>query len=106
MEAGTYYYFDAQQRGLFSIPAPGRLGNTGRNFFTGPSLFNLDLTIGKQFRVTERQNLQFRLEIQNATNTPSFGFPTAVVTSTVFGRVRDSVVSSSRKMQLALKYNF
>jgi hypothetical protein len=104
--AGTLFYFDAQQRGLFSIPSPGRLGNTGRNFFTGPSSFNLDLTLGKQIRIAERHTLQFRLEMQNVTNTPSFGFPTAVVTSTVFGRVRDSVVSSSRKMQLALRYNF
>lgn len=40
------------------------------------------------------------------TNIPTFGFPTATITSTLFGRIRDSVVSQSRQVQMALKYTF
>jgi len=105
-EAGTTFFFTADERARFSIPAPGTLGNTGRNFFTGPGFFQLDLTVAKSFRIVEGVNLQYRLEMQNATNTPSFAFPTAVVTSPTFGRIRDAVVSSSRRIQMALKFIF
>jgi len=105
-ESGTNFFFNQQQRAQFSAPAPGELGNTGRNFFTGPRFFNLDLLLGKKFYFTETTNLEFRAEMQNATNTPAFDFPTAVVNSSTFGRIRGSVVNSARRVQLALKFNF
>lgn len=64
------------------------------------------MMLGKRFRFTENQNLELRVEATNVTNTPSFGIPTATITSSVFGRIRDGVVSSSRKVQFAIKYNF
>ncbi len=105
-ESGTNFFFNQTQRANFSSPAPGELGNTDRNFFTGPPLFRLDLTLGKKFAITEKSNLEFRAEMQNVTNTPAFAFPTATLTSSTFGRIRDGVVSSSRHIQLALKFNF
>jgi len=105
-ESGTNFFFTQDQRSKFSFPAPGQLGNTGRNFFTGPPLFRMDLTVGKKILLTEGSNLEFRAEMQNVTNSPSFAFPTAVFTSSTFGRIRDSVVSSSRHIQLAVKLNF
>jgi hypothetical protein len=116
--SGTEFYFDVltrgaafdaatNKRGIFSIPAPGQLGNTGRNFFTMPSFFNLNLSIGKRMRITENQNIEYRLEMQNATNTPSFGLPeSATITNTLFGRARGNTTSTARKIQMALKYNF
>jgi hypothetical protein len=103
---GTIFFFDPSQRGMFSIPAPGALGNTGRNFFTGPRSFQVDMLLAKRVRIAENHSLQFRVEAQNVTNTPSFGFPTATITSTIFGRIRDSVTSGPRRVQLAVKYNF
>ncbi|MFN2500372.1 MAG: hypothetical protein ABR557_14935, partial [Pyrinomonadaceae bacterium] len=47
-EAGTNFFFTQTQRANFSAPAPGELGNTGRNFFTGPPLFRMDLTLGNE----------------------------------------------------------
>nr|MBA3714620.1 hypothetical protein [Pyrinomonadaceae bacterium] len=105
-ESGTNFYFTAEQRALFSAPAPGEFSNTGRNFFTGPPFFNLDMTLGKRIRFDESRNLELRLEAQNATNTPSFDFPTTGLANSTFGRVRDGVVSSSRKVQIAAKFNF
>ncbi|HEX5709413.1 MAG TPA: TonB-dependent receptor [Pyrinomonadaceae bacterium] len=105
-ESGTNFFFNAQQRGLFSAPAPGEFGNTGRNFFTGPSLFNLDLMIGKKFYFTEVINFEVRAEMQNATNTPAFDFPTAIVNNSTFGRIRGAVVNTARRVQLSAKFNF
>ena len=39
-------------------------------------------------------------------NHPVFGFPTNTVTSTIFGRIRNSVTSGSRKVTLGVKYYF
>jgi hypothetical protein len=104
--SGRNAYFTPEQVAQFFAPAAGDLGNTGRNFFTGPRLFQLDLTVGKRIKIDETRNIELRFEAQNATNTPSFGFPTAVITSTSFGVINDAVVSASRKVQLAAKFNF
>lgn len=105
---GTEFLFNQQERMSFFTPPPGELGNTTRNFFELPHTFSFDMTIKKQTRITERQNIEFRLEMQNVTNTPSFGaLPnSAIITSTVFGRMRGAVSSGPRRMQLVLKYNF
>jgi len=47
----------------------------------GPGLFNLDASIFRNFRLTERFTLQFRTEAFGATNTPQFGQPGATVSS-------------------------
>ena len=119
--AGTNFIFTPEQIARFSTPAPGELGNTGRNFFTGPRFFNLDLTLRKKFFFGERRNLEFRADINNLTNTPSLEFPTATTSGIglqspgftgtpslngLFGRIRDSVNSNSRRIQLGIKFNF
>jgi hypothetical protein len=116
--SGTEFYFNSGQigtafntatntRGMFSIPEPGKLGTLPRNFFNPPRLFNLDLALGKRTRITETQQIEYRLEMQNATNTASFGLPnSAIITSSLFGRSRGNTVSSARKIQMALKYYF
>ncbi|HEY0079974.1 MAG TPA: TonB-dependent receptor [Pyrinomonadaceae bacterium] len=105
-ESGTNFFFTQDQRARFSAPAPGEFSNTGRNFFTGPSFFNLDLMVGKKIYLTERMNFEIRAEMQNATNTPAFDFPTAVITNNTFGRIRGAVVNTARRVQLAAKFNF
>lgn len=99
-------FFTAEQRAQFFAPAPGEFSNTGRNFFTGAPQYQLDLTLGKRIRFDESRNLELRLEAQNATNTPSFGFPVAIISDQSFGQVNGNTVSGSRKVQLAAKFNF
>jgi hypothetical protein len=106
-QIGSAFNTTTNTRGQFSVPAPGQLGNLPRNFFVTPRFFNIDVTIAKRTRITERQNVEFRLEMQNALNHPSFGQPnSAIITSALFMRMRAAVVSGQRRMQLALKYNF
>lgn len=105
-ENGTNYWFSAEQRAMFSQPAPGELGNTPRNYFISPRRFQMDLSLSKKFKFSERYSFDLRAEATNAPNVPSFGLPTATANSSVFGRIRDSVVSSSRRIQVSGKFNF
>jgi hypothetical protein len=103
---GRNVFFTPDEQTVFFAPPAGELGNLGRNFFTGPKQFQLDMTLTKRIRFTESLNLELRAEAQNITNTPAFDFPTAVISNAAFGQVNGAVVSSSRKVQLAAKFNF
>jgi hypothetical protein len=107
VENGRTFWFDSAQRALFSQPGPGEIGNTGRNFFNTPTLFEVDLTLGKTFRFTETTSLEIRGEMQNLTNHVNQDNPTATTTSGTFGRIDDSgVIVPARKIQLSAKFHF
>ena len=105
-EDGLVWYFNQAERGRFTTPGTGELGNVGRNFFRGDRVLNLDFSLAKKTRLTERFNLELRGDFTNVTNSPSFGFPTTTITSATFGRIRDTVSSSSRQTMVAAKINF
>jgi hypothetical protein len=74
---------------------------------------NVDFSLNKSTRITERTSLQFRAEVFNLTNTFSFSAaqPNSTLTSSSFGTVVPANVSSSsgtapRYVQLSLKFNF
>jgi hypothetical protein len=69
----------------FPAPALGQRGTLGRNTFTGPRYFNVDLALAKSFRVN-RADLQLRLESFNAFDTVNFLNPDANMASGTFGR--------------------
>jgi hypothetical protein len=52
-----------------------RLGTTGFNSLRGPGLVNWDFGVTREFSITERWKLQFRMESFNFTNTPHFDVP-------------------------------
>ena len=56
----------------FAIAAPGTFGNQGRNVFSSPDFFNIDMTIQKQFVITERWKVQLRADAFNILNHPNF----------------------------------
>jgi len=103
---GFVFYFDEAQRAKFSIPAAGSIGNTARNFFESSRFVNFDASFAKHLKLAERYNLEIRADITNLTNTPTFGLPTTSFISATFGRIRDSVLSSSRKIQMGARFYF
>jgi hypothetical protein len=105
-ENGIVWYFDPDERARFSTPGAGEFGNTGRNAFRGDSFYTLDFGIQKRLRSFRGHEIQLRADATNVTNTPSFGFPTLTTTSATFGRIRDTVATASRKIQVAVKYSF
>jgi len=59
----------------FALQPQYTFGNSGRNTVIGPPLFSVDTTLDKDFRFTERFNLQLRLDAFNLFNHPNFGSP-------------------------------
>jgi hypothetical protein len=55
-----------------------RFGNSGRNQLRGPGMINVDTSIHRSFRLTERTGAQFRAEIFNISNTSHFADPAAM----------------------------
>jgi len=106
------WWFSIEELALFGQPAPGQQGNTPRNFFIGPSFFQLDASLSKKFRFTERLSFDLRFDATNLTNTPNFNFPTAVypangnLTGSLFGRINADVVNASRRAQVSGRLNF
>ena len=89
----------------FALPALYTFGNAGRNILRGPGFVNLDSSIMKRFYPVERQFLEFRCELFNATNTPSFGLPSSTIGTSSAGRIT-SLQSINRQIQFALRYEF
>ena len=90
----------------FGIPAVGTLGTAGVGTLRAPSFFNFDASVGKKFYVTERQYVDFRMEMFNAFNHVSFGPPGRDITSpSSFGQIT-SQIQGARNIQFGLKYYF
>jgi len=56
-------------------PRPFRFGTSGRSVLRGPGFANLDLSLVRSFRITERITTDFRVDAFNFTNTPLFNNP-------------------------------
>ena len=88
----------------FSNEQMGQFGNARRRFFHGPGLNNFNMVLAKTGHLTERTELQFRVEAFNVFNHAQFYNPSGEINSGSFG-----VVTSARDpriMQLGLKVSF
>jgi len=89
------------------------LGNLGRNQIVGPRLFDLDFSIFKNIKVSERISTQFRVEMFNVLNHPSFLAP---INNAVLFNSNGSVTSNAgaidttstdaRQIQFGMKINW
>src|SRR5262249_43378480 len=89
----------------FAPPPPNTYGNVGRNIFSGPSYVNLDLSLFRKFRLTERVGAEFRAESFNFTNTPHFNRPGTTLGNADFGLVTGTL-GDPRRIQFGLKLTF
>ncbi len=83
---------------------PGQFGNEGRNAVRGPGLATVDLSLFRNFGVTESTRLQFRAEAFNIVNHPNFMLPENDLASPEFGQILQA--APPRLLQLALKFIF
>jgi hypothetical protein len=82
---GGVRFLDTKQ---FSAPANGAFGNTGRNAFRGPGLYNVDVSAGRSFawrRLGESGRLAVRADVFNLLNHANLNNPFSVLTSGAFG---------------------
>ncbi|HEY1463046.1 MAG TPA: TonB-dependent receptor [Terriglobales bacterium] len=59
----------------FANPASGTFGNTGRNTLIGPGFTDVDLSLAKEFTLTERFNLEIKADAYNAFNHINYANP-------------------------------
>jgi hypothetical protein len=92
---------------VFQRPDDFTLGNSPRALGSvrSPWSFTTDLSLGKQFRLREEMNIEFRLEAHNALNHPVFGTPGTQVDDESFGTITYTTVGP-REIQLGFKFNF
>jgi hypothetical protein len=96
----------------FGPPAVGTVGNAPKDVIRGPGINNWDLSLFKNFKLTERFKLQFRTEGYNAFNHTQFsGLDTTArfdqqgrQTSGTFGSF--TAARNPRRVQLALRLFF
>jgi hypothetical protein len=94
----------------FSLEPFGTFGNAGRNTVIMPGRNDWDFSAIKDFRVTERQSVQFRFEGFNFANHPNWGNPGLTWGQNVRPASNFGVISSTaiamRELQFGLKYLF
>jgi hypothetical protein len=97
---GGFQWFT--NNGNFTNPAVGTFGNCSPQLgaLRGPHYNHVDLSLHKDFLLTERFKLQFRTDFVNAFNHVSLNAPNMGLGSTM-GQVTSA--QSSRNIQLALK---
>jgi hypothetical protein len=89
----------------FAIPAPYTFGNLGRNSLRSEWFRNSDCSLLKRFPITDRAQLEFRVEAFNVLNDVVFAAPGNVINGPNFG-VITSTANTPRQLQLALKLSF
>ena len=96
-----YQWFDAS---AYSAPATGQFGNCpAQGPLRGSGYADIDLSLQKDFRVTERMRFQFRTDFVNAFNHVNLNAP-ATALGTNMGLINSS--QDPRNIQFALKFYF
>ncbi|HKD06781.1 MAG TPA: carboxypeptidase-like regulatory domain-containing protein [Bryobacteraceae bacterium] len=89
----------------FAVPAQYTYGNSGRNILRGDNLVQTDLTLMREFGISEARRLEFRAEFFNAFNHTVFANPGTSINLSSGGQV-SSTLNSARIIELALKFYF
>ena len=98
------------------VPQAGKVGNLGRNTFTGPGYKNVDLSVVKHMAVGERMKIQARVEMFNAFNMTNLALPERRLRDVYFGlssRTQDVAGGlpgmgggGPRAIQLAIQFSY
>src|SRR5437762_3154145 len=94
-------------------PAPGTLGNSGRNTLEGPGMFQLDIAVSRTFPIAEKKTIQLRAEAFNLPNHLNPSIPVVATNQGSFGKIQSDISGTSglssgdpRILQFALKIVF
>jgi hypothetical protein len=101
-QRNEYRWFDPS---AFAVRAPFTWGNAARNMLFTPGDMIFDVSLMKNFTITERVRLQFRSEFFNMPNHTNLGAPGAnISTTSAVGRITSA--GDPRQIQLGLKVLF
>jgi len=80
-------------------------GNLSRNTFRGPFQQNWDVSLGKNFRITEATNFKFTTDFFNIWNHPIFGNPSGIFEASGFGQIT-ATKGTPRLIQFSGRFSF
>jgi hypothetical protein len=84
--------------------APATFGSSGIGAIRGPGFWNVDFTLQKQFRFTERQRLEVRGSFFNLFNHANLGNPNTTQLNSIFGQITST--TAPRVAEVGLRYAF
>lgn len=109
-------FADPPLPGVITAPVTGAANilpylGSPRSQLSGPGYERIDMALTKNFPTIESQYLQFRADVFNLFNTPSWGTPSNTSTSSIGGQITGNAFLGNytpdpRFFQLALKYYF
>ena len=102
---GTHSSAEWFNPAAFAAPPAYTFGNAGRNSLYGPSLQTLDVSLAREFRVSEKLGLQIRGEAFNSLNQVNLGTPNRYVNEPQFG-TDTMTMTPGRQMQLSARLSF
>jgi hypothetical protein len=88
----------------YIAPQPGQWGNAGRDSITGPAQFSLNSSLSRTFRMSDRLNLDLRLDCTNLLNHVTFTNWYVTVGSPLFGLPATANAMRSIKTTLRLRF--
>jgi hypothetical protein len=89
----------------FTTPANGTFGDCpAQGPAIGPGYVDADISLQKNFPITERMKIQFRTDFLNAFNHPNFAVPNFSFGTPTFGVINST--QDARQLQFALKFYF
>ncbi|MCU1259032.1 MAG: Outer rane receptor for ferrienterochelin and colicin [Bryobacterales bacterium] len=98
---------DGSLSSAFKIPANNTYGNYGFNTLRGPIFINQDLSVAKNFALTEQFRLQLRGEFYNLFNHTNLGPVNGNVNGNNAGNITSIAFGSTmRRLQFALRLEF
>lgn len=103
--------------GPFALPACGSIGNAKRNSLRGPHAFFSDMSLAKNFNITEKYRAQFRFDAYNVFNHPVLGFGSTQgntcidcggggVISAIEADASPNAPNGMRQLQFGLRFTF
>jgi hypothetical protein len=90
----------------YAPPVAGQWGNAGRNSITGPAQFSWNASVGRTFRMSDRINLDLRVDSTNTLNHVTFQNWNTTVSSAQFGLPNPNSANAMRSVQTTVRLRF
>lgn len=94
-----WFLADPNLTGPFAAPGPNTFGNYPINTLIGPHFINQDISVQKQFSITERVKFTLRADATNAFNHTNLGLPDADVQSPTAGVITQTAFGNGYQMR-------
>jgi hypothetical protein len=105
--SGVVGLANGQCGGPWCRPQVGQLGDASWDSLVGPHFFQADMSLFKNFKITERVSGQVRMEVYNAFNVANLGQPDTNVDDSTAGEIFGTAANSiMREVDFAVRFDW